>query len=176
MNIGRNESAVAETPASWGPVERVIFQALNDVEDARAIGLVGLSEVKVIANALRDAGLVREEPDASVASLDETMADTAMGANWRKHLLTLNSDGETICDRCKWGESSLEPLPEICDYYPSNEEVRDFLRTFVSPPVINQTQQWATEQLRPLRKVIGALIEGAWAEHVVKLYLDSEGR
>ncbi len=59
--------------------------------------------------------------------------------------------------------------------YPTDEEVRDFLRSFVAPPVITQIQEWATEEARPLRKMLGALIEGAWADQIVKAWIAEKG-
>ncbi len=52
-----------ESPDSWGPLERVISQAIHDADDAVLRGIVGLSHIRVIADALRDAGLVKAERD-----------------------------------------------------------------------------------------------------------------
>lgn len=58
---------MAEDPASWGPLEVAISEAIRDANAARERGLIGLSTVRRIADRLRDQGLVveRREPDDS---------------------------------------------------------------------------------------------------------------
>lgn len=48
-----------ENPATWGKLETAISDALKDADDARAKGLVGGSRAKIIANKLRERGLVK---------------------------------------------------------------------------------------------------------------------
>lgn len=51
-----------ENPASWGKVEQVIFEAIQKHEQMLKEHIFGLSEVRMIADALREAGLIRERP------------------------------------------------------------------------------------------------------------------
>ncbi len=48
---------MAESPGSWGELERTIAQALREAHEAQAKGLIGYSTPARIAKALRDAGL-----------------------------------------------------------------------------------------------------------------------
>ena len=50
-----------ENPMSWGPVEKTISKALTESLEARAKGICGWSTEMVIANALREAGLINED-------------------------------------------------------------------------------------------------------------------
>ncbi len=43
-----------ENPATWGPLEHAIAAALKRAEDNRAAGLVGLSQVRIVADAVRE--------------------------------------------------------------------------------------------------------------------------
>ena len=47
-----------ENPATWGEAEKVIRQAYDAHSEDRAKGVVGLSLVRRIADALREAGLL----------------------------------------------------------------------------------------------------------------------
>lgn len=47
-----------ENPASWGPVERIIDEALGQWDEDRAKGMVGFSRPAAIAERLRRAGLI----------------------------------------------------------------------------------------------------------------------
>lgn len=47
-----------ENPATWGPVEHAINEAMNEHSESMTVGLVGLSLVRVIADRLRAKGLV----------------------------------------------------------------------------------------------------------------------
>jgi hypothetical protein len=51
---------MAENPATWGAAERVIQEALNSFAKAQAKGIVGRSQAKAIADALREASLLTE--------------------------------------------------------------------------------------------------------------------
>jgi hypothetical protein len=48
---------VAENPLTWDIVERTIAKAMRKHEEAMKAGIVGGTSVKVIAEALREAGL-----------------------------------------------------------------------------------------------------------------------
>lgn len=50
-----------EAPSSWGPVERAIADGMQEAEQARADGIIGLSSVRRIADKLRERGLVVDE-------------------------------------------------------------------------------------------------------------------
>ena len=52
---------MAESPYSWTPAEKVIAQAWKDHDAAMAAGIVGASKIRAIADALREAGLLKEE-------------------------------------------------------------------------------------------------------------------
>lgn len=49
-----------ENPATWTEIERTIAEALREAAEARANLLVGLSTPRLIADALRKKGLVKE--------------------------------------------------------------------------------------------------------------------
>ena len=42
-----------ENPATWGPLEKTIDAALRKAREDRAAGMVGLSEVRRVADAVR---------------------------------------------------------------------------------------------------------------------------
>lgn len=48
---------MAENPLTWDIVERTIARAKEEHREAMKAGIVGWTEVKVIAEALREAGL-----------------------------------------------------------------------------------------------------------------------
>jgi hypothetical protein len=50
-----------ENPATWGKAEKVIDQAHKDYWKARKDGVIGWSLIHTIAEALREAGLLRDE-------------------------------------------------------------------------------------------------------------------
>ena len=50
-----------ENPRTWGPVEKTIHEAFKKWEQGTEQMLCGLSLEMTIANALREAGLVRED-------------------------------------------------------------------------------------------------------------------
>lgn len=52
-----------ENPATWGKAEKVVFAALHEAEIARLKGVYGLSTTRQITDALRKAGLLREEEE-----------------------------------------------------------------------------------------------------------------
>lgn len=52
-----------EDPATWGPVEWLISEALEFAEQDEARGYIGLSQVRQIADALRDHGLIDVEAE-----------------------------------------------------------------------------------------------------------------
>ena len=52
-----------EDPQTWTQVEQVIDQTLKDWHYYRKEGLVGFSQARLIADALRDAGLLRDSSD-----------------------------------------------------------------------------------------------------------------
>lgn len=56
-----------ENPDTWGPAERVVAQALQEVEDRKKEFYAGLSTVRVITDALRKAGLLIEPPPGELA-------------------------------------------------------------------------------------------------------------
>ena len=49
-----------ENPATWTAAEHVIGQALEQSYDDTAAGILGQSAVRMIADALREAGMLRE--------------------------------------------------------------------------------------------------------------------
>lgn len=51
---------MAESPYSWTPAEKVIYQAWKDHDEAMAAGIVGRSKIRAIADALREAGFLEE--------------------------------------------------------------------------------------------------------------------
>lgn len=56
----RREEISVENPATWGPVEKVIHETIKRHRDNHLAGTVGLSRVRMIADALREAGLIKE--------------------------------------------------------------------------------------------------------------------
>ena len=50
-----------ENPATWGAAENTIDKALKQAERDRRLGIIGWSLPKQIAEALREAGLLREQ-------------------------------------------------------------------------------------------------------------------
>lgn len=54
---------MAENPATWGPLEKAIAEALKQADEGRAAGRIGLSTVRQIADKLRETGLVKEQPN-----------------------------------------------------------------------------------------------------------------
>ncbi len=52
---------MAENPACWTPAEKTIHRALSDYEKSMAAGIVGWSRVKCVAEALREAGHLKED-------------------------------------------------------------------------------------------------------------------
>jgi len=55
-----------ENPLTWTQAEKLIHQASREWEEGRERGVIGFSRAKVIAKALRDAGLLLDEPAADV--------------------------------------------------------------------------------------------------------------
>lgn len=49
-----------ENPNSWSEVEKVIYKANKEYDEALANKIVGRSRAKAIADALRAAGLIKE--------------------------------------------------------------------------------------------------------------------
>lgn len=49
---------MAENPATWGLAEHVVSTAIDRAEAQRALGYCGLSMVRMITDALRDAELL----------------------------------------------------------------------------------------------------------------------
>lgn len=54
---------MVENPQGWGKAERIVCDALEQGLRARDEGLVGLSIPRQITDALRKAGLLKEESD-----------------------------------------------------------------------------------------------------------------
>lgn len=52
-----------ENPATWGRAEHVIADAMSQADKYMKMGVVGLSSVRQIADALREAGLLRDPKD-----------------------------------------------------------------------------------------------------------------
>jgi hypothetical protein len=50
-----------ENPATWGRAEHVVSQAMDEAEDDLQQQVCGLSVVRQITDALRAAGLLKEE-------------------------------------------------------------------------------------------------------------------
>lgn len=50
-----------ENPATWGKAEHVVHRALVEAEEALDRGVIGLSKVRQITDALRREGLLVEE-------------------------------------------------------------------------------------------------------------------
>jgi hypothetical protein len=80
---------VAENPASWGKAERVVSEAIRSARQAHAELVVGLSEVMQITNALRAAGLLKEEaeeevvlPDGCKGGHSPDLVSCELGADW----------------------------------------------------------------------------------------------
>lgn len=55
---------MAENPASWGEAEKVVSKALDEAAEAFLQHTCGLSTVRRITDALREAGLLTEERPA----------------------------------------------------------------------------------------------------------------
>lgn len=55
-----------ENPATWGKAEKVIDEAYQDWWKSRARGTYGLSLARRIADALRDAELLRDETQGEI--------------------------------------------------------------------------------------------------------------
>jgi hypothetical protein len=51
-----------ENPATWGKAERIVDKAIGDHDTAMQRGITGLSLVRHITDALREAGLLKEGP------------------------------------------------------------------------------------------------------------------
>lgn len=51
-----------ENPATWGEAERIVHDALRRAEKARQEGRCGLSAVRQVTDALREACLLLDEP------------------------------------------------------------------------------------------------------------------
>ena len=49
---------MAEEPATWGPAEHVVSKALDEAHAAHAAEICGLSTVRRVTDALREAGLL----------------------------------------------------------------------------------------------------------------------
>lgn len=47
-----------ENPSSWGPAEKTVAAAIDEWNKARAKGVIGLSLISSITEALRKAGLL----------------------------------------------------------------------------------------------------------------------
>ena len=60
------EKIVAENPATWGEPEKIIDEVLDDYwrNRARPDPMIGWSLAKMIAEALRNAGLLLDQPPA----------------------------------------------------------------------------------------------------------------
>lgn len=58
-----------ENPATWGKAERVVADAMEAADEAYRTGYVGLSTVRQITDALREAGLLKEEVNPVLAHL-----------------------------------------------------------------------------------------------------------
>lgn len=50
-----------ENPATWGTLEKIINEALEEADRRDRMDLVGLSRVRIVADALRKAGLVKDD-------------------------------------------------------------------------------------------------------------------
>jgi len=55
-----------ENPATWGRAEHVIHRAITEWFEGRDQGVVGLSQTRFIADALRNEGLLVREAAKSV--------------------------------------------------------------------------------------------------------------
>lgn len=55
-----------ENPDTWGQAEKVIHKAHQDYWTARREGKIGLSLPLQVANALREAGLLRDEKQGEI--------------------------------------------------------------------------------------------------------------
>lgn len=55
-----------ENPMTWGHAEWVVHDAMQEYETGRQQGLVGLSEVRYITDALRKAGLIDIKRENSI--------------------------------------------------------------------------------------------------------------
>ena len=58
---------MAENPASWGPVEQTIYEVITVARQPQTDMQVGLSEPVLIANALRERGLIVHTPELYAA-------------------------------------------------------------------------------------------------------------
>lgn len=75
-----------ENPAPWGKAERVITNALMDWAAARDASVIGPSQARLIADALREAGLLKEEmtPNTpATRAVDEFLNHPEMGERGR---------------------------------------------------------------------------------------------
>ena len=52
-----------ENPQTWGRAEQIVEEAIEKFEDDIADGIFGYSQVRHITDALREAGLLRSEPE-----------------------------------------------------------------------------------------------------------------
>lgn len=55
---------MVENPATWGRAERVVAEAMRQADEGHEQGLVGLSTIRQITDALRAADLLKEEGKA----------------------------------------------------------------------------------------------------------------
>jgi hypothetical protein len=55
-----------ENPETWGKLEQVIDEALRKADADLAAHIIGLSTVRVIADALRREKLIRPEPGTTI--------------------------------------------------------------------------------------------------------------
>lgn len=89
---------MAENPATWGPAERAVNEALDDYYEAMRSNpdLVGLSIVRQITDALRKAGELpsgsKEKQATATQNAQAFAAVTAIqDGEWDRHLLRLLS-------------------------------------------------------------------------------------
>ena len=90
---------MAENPATWGPAERVISDALDAAEAGERLGMVGWSAPKQIAEALRKADLLASEQLTARAQAADAYAEQNRGVHrenmrLRDELSKLQEEGD----------------------------------------------------------------------------------
>lgn len=71
-----------ENPATWGPAEHVVSKALKDAAAARAQGVIGLSTVRQVTDALREAGLLEMRCSGCNRLSPTTLRNKGNGIYW----------------------------------------------------------------------------------------------
>jgi hypothetical protein len=109
---GFEEEAV-EDPATWGEAERVISAALKRHEHDRSLGIIGLSRARIIADALRENGLlVPRESDDRAEMREVTKLLIKPGLTPQEEQRIRNWTDVPVRRFKAWSEALLEKLKE----------------------------------------------------------------